>query len=207
MKPSDRFWDRIANKYSRSPVPDDAIYQHKLAVTRRYLDPQSDVLEIGCGTGTTAIYHAPFVRRIRATDISRNMIDIARDKAELAKVDNVSFEVSSAEDLEVDDNSVDVVLALSLLHLVDDRQTVIDDVYRMLKPGGVFVTSTACIGDKLAFFKYIGPVGRRLGFMPLVRVFTTDELRESMLAAGFAIEYDYKPEKSHALFLVARKAD
>lgn len=46
----------------------------------------------------------------------------------------------------------------------------------MLKPGGVFVTSTVCLGDTMKFFKLIGPVGRFLGLMPLVKVFTIADL-------------------------------
>lgn len=205
MNRSDAFWDRVADKYSRRPVPDEAIYRHKLDVTQRYFTEDSEVLEIGCGTGTTAIHHAPFVRRIRAIDMSENMIGIARAKAQEAGVGNVDFEVSRIDELEVDDESLDVVLGLSILHLVDDRQVVIDDVYRMLKPGGVFVSSTVCLGDYLRIFRYIGPVGRFLGFMPLVRVFTSDELRASMQAAGFDLDYEHQPEKRNALFLVARK--
>ena len=205
MKRHDAFWDRIAEKYSKSPVPDDNVYQHKLAVTRRFLDPSSEVLEIGCGTGTTAIYHAPFVKHIRAIDISAKMIEIARRKADVASVDNVTFDVCDVAALQLDDASVDAVLALSLLHLVEDRQTVIDAAFRALKPGGVFITSTACLGDKMKFIGLIAPIGQFFGRMPLVRIFTKDELRASMQAAGFKIEYDYQPGKSHALFLVAKK--
>ena len=205
MSRSDAFWDRVAEKYSRRPVPDEAVYQHKLAVTQRYFSPDSKVLEIGCGTGTTAVHHAPAVAHIRAIDISTNMIEIARRRASEAGVHNVDFEVARIDELKVEDASYDAVLGLSILHLVEDRQVVIDDVFRMLKPGGVFVTSTICLGDNMKWFRFIGPVGRFFGFMPLVRIFTTDELRASMQSAGFEIDVDHKPEKSHALFLVAKK--
>ena len=207
MTTNHAFWDRVAEEYSRRPVPDEAVYQHKLEVTRRYFDADSEVLEIGCGTGTTAIYHAPFAGHVRATDISPKMIEIARRKAADANVENVDFEVASIDSLNVPDGSVDVVLGLSILHLVEDREPVIDAVYRMLRPGGVFVSSTVCMGDKLKFFKYVGPIGRFLGLIPLVRVFSSADLRTSMTAAGFGIDYDYKPEKSHALFLVAKKPE
>ncbi len=79
--PSPKFWDRIADKYSKKPVPDEAVYQKKLRITRDYLRPDSEVLEFGCGTGSTAIAHAPFVSRILANDISSRMIEIAERKA------------------------------------------------------------------------------------------------------------------------------
>ena len=55
MPPSSKFWDRIAARYARKPVADEAAYRRKLAVTRDYLAPDMDVLEFGCGTGSTAI--------------------------------------------------------------------------------------------------------------------------------------------------------
>ena len=206
MKRSDTFWDRVAEKYSRSPVPDEALYQHKLAVTQRYLNDDSEVLEIGCGTGTTAVHHAPFAKNIRAIDLSKNMISIAREHAREAGVDNVQFEVARVDELQVDDESVDVVLALSILHLLDDREVAINDAYRMIKPGGVLVSSTACVGDYLKVIKFIAPIGRFLGVMPLLRIFTSADLRASMIKAGFELDYEYQPKKKDALFLVAKKA-
>jgi 2-polyprenyl-3-methyl-5-hydroxy-6-metoxy-1,4-benzoquinol methylase len=166
-----KFWDRIAERYSKRPVADEASYQKKLAKTREYFAPTMEVLEIGCGTGSTAIAHAPHVAHIRATDISPKMIEIARAKAEAAAVSNVDFEVSSIEDLQVPDGTQDAVLALSILHLLEDEKAVIAKVHRMLKPGGVFVTSTACLRDAwkyVAVMALLGPLGRRLGLMPAV---------------------------------------
>jgi len=80
--PSAKFWDRIADRYSRKPVADEAAYQKKLQVTREYLRPDMEVLEFGCGTGSTAIVHAPCVKQIRAIDVSAKMIEIARHKAD-----------------------------------------------------------------------------------------------------------------------------
>jgi cyclopropane fatty-acyl-phospholipid synthase-like methyltransferase len=62
------FWNKLADKYSRRPIADEAAYQKKLDVTRQYFEPDMEVLEIGCGTGTTAIAHAPFVKHIHATE-------------------------------------------------------------------------------------------------------------------------------------------
>ena len=84
MAGSKKFWDRIAKRYAKKPVGNEAAYQRKLAKTREYFRPGMEVLEIGCGTGSTAIAHAPYVRRIRATDISDAMIEIAKGKAKRA---------------------------------------------------------------------------------------------------------------------------
>ncbi len=87
-----RFWDRIADRYSRSKISDEDAYRKKLELTRGYFTPESNVLELGCGTGGTAILHAPHVKHYRATDISGRMIEIAEERQAAADVENLSFE-------------------------------------------------------------------------------------------------------------------
>jgi ubiquinone/menaquinone biosynthesis C-methylase UbiE len=201
------FWNKIADKYSRRAVSDEAAYQKKLDKTREYFQPDMEVLEIGCGTGSTAIAHAPFVRHIRASDLSPRMIEIARDKAKTAGIDNVTFEVSSVEGLDVPDGSIDVVMAHNILHLLEDRERAIADIHRMLKPGGVFVSSTACIGDMMLLLRLIIPVGRFLRLFPLVKVFSVAELKESLQNAGLEIDYEWQPKKSAAAFIICKKVE
>jgi ubiquinone/menaquinone biosynthesis C-methylase UbiE len=144
-----KFWDRIAPGYAKRPVADEAAYEHKLEKTREYLTPEMSVLEFGCGTGSTAIRHAPYVKRIRAIDVSTNMIDIARGKAAGKNVDNVAFEVANIDELTLQDGEYDVVMAHSILHLLSDIEPVLAKIHRTLKPGGVFVSSTLCVGDSI----------------------------------------------------------
>ena len=59
MNQSVKFWDKIADKYSKQPIVDEASYQKKLQITQEYFKPDMEVLEFGCGTGSTAIIHAP----------------------------------------------------------------------------------------------------------------------------------------------------
>ncbi len=205
MREPSKFWDRIAARYARKPVADEAAYQKKLQVTREYLRPDMAVLEFGCGTGSTAIAHAPYVKHIRATDISAKMIEIAQGKAAAQNIENVTFEQADIDDLSVPDQSLDAVLGHSILHLLEDKEAVIAKVHKMLKAGGVFVTSTACLGDTMKWFKVIGPIGHFLGLIPLVKVFTVQELADSLTAAGFAIDYQWQPGKGKAVFIVAKK--
>jgi ubiquinone/menaquinone biosynthesis C-methylase UbiE len=204
MVRSDGFWDRIAERYEKKPVGDEVAYQKKLAVTREYFRPDMEVLEIGCGTGSTAIAHAPYVRHIRATDISEKMIEIAKGKAEAAGVENIDFESCAVEDLDLEGEPVDVVLALSLLHLLEDKEAVIARVHAMLRPGGIFVSNTVCLGDSMKWFRFVGPIGRWLGVFPLVRIFTRSELESSLRSAGFHIEYTWQPDR-RVVFIVARR--
>lgn len=205
MERTARFWDRIAHRYAKQPVADEAAYQKKLQMTREHLRPEMEVLEIGCGTGSTAIVHAPCVKHILAVDVSSRMLEIAQRKAEAAEIRNITFRQAAIDDFRAPDRSFDVVLALSILHLLEDKEAVIARVHAMLKPGGLFVTSTACLGDTMKFFKLIAPAGHFLGLIPLVKIFTREDLKTSLADAGFAIEHDWQPGRNKAVFIIARK--
>lgn len=205
--PDARFWNRIAKRYAKKPVPDHQIYETKLARTNTFLKPTDRVLEIGCGTGTTAIHHAPGVAHILATDISERMIEIARAKARAAEVDNIDFNVASVDSLSAAPSSFDVILAHSILHLLPrvDRELV--RLHQLLKPGGLLISSTPCIRDLFPLFRYIGPVGRVLGVLPRVNVFGKAELDQWLTDAGFVTEEQWQPKPKSGAYIVARKPD
>ena len=208
MDKSAKFWDKIAERYSRQPIADEAAYQKKLRVTREYLHSDMEVLEFGCGTGSTAIAHAPYVQHIQAIDVSSKMIAIAEGKADANSIANVTFRRSTIDEFSAPDQSLDAVLGLSILHLLDNKEKVIAKVHRMLKSGGVFVTSTVCLGGTMmSLLKLIMPIGRFLDLMPLVRFFTARELADSITDAGFQIDYQWQPGKGIAVFIVAKKTD
>ncbi len=208
MNVSPKFWDKHAEGYAKRPVGDEAAYQKKLEITRDYFRPDMEVLEFGCGTGSTAIAHAPYVKHILATDISAKMLEIAQGKAEEGNVRNVTFRQVAIDDFSPENETFDAVMGHSILHLVEDKETVIAKVHKMLKPGGVFISSTVCLGDSLkwSWFRFVAPLGRIVGLMPLVRVLSTQALVDSLTSAGFEIDHQWKPEKSIAVFIVAKKA-
>ena len=134
MMHSSTFWDRMAERYSKSPVADEAAYQRKLQITREYLKPDTELLEFGCGTGSTAILHAPFVKHILALDVSEKMLEIAQEKTDANGIANITFEKSDIEDFSAPDQTFDAVLGMSILHLLEDRDAVIARVHDILKP-------------------------------------------------------------------------
>jgi ubiquinone/menaquinone biosynthesis C-methylase UbiE len=203
-----RFWDRVAAGYARKPVGDPAAYEHKLSIMRELLDatPCAQVVEIGCGTGSTAITLAPHTARIRATDISPSMIAIALDKARAAGVENVDFEVAALEDVDVPPESQDIVMANSILHLVGDRDAALDATYRWLRPGGVFVASTPCLAEQAPWLRPFAWLAHKSGFFPpMLRFFSEAQLRASLEGQGFIVETRFRPGPKAAVFLVARK--
>jgi ubiquinone/menaquinone biosynthesis C-methylase UbiE len=208
---NNKIWSRFADNYAKQPIADEETYQKKLEITRGYLTPASNVLEFGCGTGATAILHAPYVKRIHAVDVSSRMIEIAKEKQQAAaddanaNADNVQFECTGIDSLQVPDESFDVVLGMSILHLLPNKDEIIAKVRTNLKPGGYFISSTACIGDHAKFLAWIAPIGNWFGIIPTLNIFTKAELRKSIEDGGFQIEQEFHPAVGKGVFLVARK--
>ena len=203
MDTRNKFWDKHASSYAKRAISDIPSYEKKLALSREYFSKDATAIEVGCGTGSTALLHAPYLKHILATDISAAMLDIAERKRQEQQIDNLSFQQATVEELVVDE-PVDIVFALNLIHLLEDKETAIATIKSWLKPGGVLISSTPCLGDRMKFFKLIGPIGKALGLMPLVRVFTEQELLNSFQQQGFSIDTKWRPEKALSVFLVAR---
>ena len=201
-----KFWDRFAHKYSLNPIPNQRIYEEKLALTQQYFKPEMNVLEFGCGTGSTAIIHAPHVKHIKATDFSQNMIAIAKKKAADKNIQNITFECAEIKDFDEQKEQFDLILGLNILHLLEDQEKTLSKVFSLLKPGGVFVSSTACLQNHtfLKLLKYVAPIGHFFGLLPLVKVFSKDELIRLHEKVGFKEEVTWSPEPI-ALFMIAKK--
>ena len=202
---SPEFWDKAAVKYSKRPISDEASYRKKLKKSQSYFRPDMKLLEFGCGTGGTAIIHAPHVKHIRAIDVSPRMIEIAENHAATANVHNIDFEVQTIEDIDASGESFDAILGLSIMHLVQDKEAVLHKVFGLLKPGGVFISSTVCMGDMASLFRYVIPLMQFFGRAPVVAYFARAELLQSIKSAGFEIDYDWRPGKSATVFIVAKK--
>jgi len=206
MDKQGKIWDRFAKSYANKPIDDESAYQHKLGFTRKLLRPDMNVLEFGCGTGGTAILHAPYVKHIHAIDISAKMLEFAQANLDESGFSNVTFERSGIDDYETADESYDLVLGLSILHLLADREVAMSKVYKMLKPGGYFISSTVCAGDTQKYLKLIASIGNFFGVLPLIKVFTTEELVKSISDTGFDIDYQWSPGKQKSVFIVAKKS-
>ena len=199
------FWNKVAKGYSKKPIDDEAAYQKKLQVTREYFRQDMEVLEFGCGTGSTALAHAPYVKSILAIDVSSKMLEIAQGKADAKNIGNVTFKRSAIDTFSVPNNSLDAVLGLSILHLLDNKEEVITKVHKMLKPGGIFITSTVCIGNFMKLLKFILPVGKIFGL--IIKVFNTKELEDCLIEAGFNIVYQMQSNEGSVEFIIATKAE
>ena len=203
MTRSRGFWNLIARRYARQPVADQAAYDYKLAQTKALLDPDMHLFEFGCGTGTTALIHAPFVAQIDAIDYAPQMIAIANSKKGTAQC--VNFAVSTLRDWPAADASYDMILGMSILHLLPDRHGALDHVNRLLKPGGYFVTSTVCLRDMGPLVNALLPIGAALRVLPRVVSLDAPQLEQDFKQAGFAIRQSWRPHAKGDVFHICQK--
>lgn len=202
------FWNLIAKRYSKQAIADPASYERKLEITRKYLTPESEVLEIGCGTGSTALLHAPYVKHIEATDFASKMIEIANAKLADGKINNVTFSVEAIDDLGGKQKCYDVILALNIIHLLEDKVKALKDMYALLKPGGYCISSTVCMDLKAMpkFWYYLFKLLNFFGLVVRLQSLEEKQLLQLVKDAGFTIEEQWKPEsKWTVVFIVAKK--
>ncbi len=206
MHKDEKFWDKTAKKYSKSDIKDKEGYHKTLEDTKKYLGRDKAVLEIGCGTGTTALILAEFVKDLTATDISSEMITIANEKKDAQKVSNVHFAQATLSDDSLKEGSFDVILANNLIHLLDNTDQVMKRIHALLKPGGVFIQKTACLREKSIFWPMIAFVMGKIFGLSCIQNFTIAELEEIMAREGFrTLETHIYPPKPIRLFAVAKK--
>lgn len=204
-----RFWDRTARRYAADPIADMAGYEATLARVQGLLDSSHEVLEVGCGTGSTALRLAPVTRRLRATDASAGMIAIAREKLDAQPVPQLSFEVAEADALAFGAAAYDVVLAFNVLHLVDDLDRALARLVQTLRPGGLLVTKTPCVAEMSPLItRLVVPLMRAIGKAPDVLVFHEAALTEAMTRQGLemvSVERHGTRGKDFRVFTVARR--
>ncbi len=189
MEPNPNFWTKLAAKYAARPISDMGAYTQTLDRIRTHLPENARVLEIGCGTGGTAERLAASVAHYVATDFSEGMIAQAHLRDVPQKVE---FRVADVFDDSLEEQSFDAVIALNLLHLVDHPPQVYARVTRLLKPGGVFISKTPCIGERELGFKFsllkrAIPIMQWLGKAPFVRFLSREDMDDEISTAGFRI--------------------
>lgn len=204
-----RFWDRIALKYAAAPIADMAGYEFTLRQVEHLLTADQDVLEIGCGTGTTALRLAPFTRRLLATDVSACMIAIAQEKLAAQSVPQLRLAVADAEEPVAGPDAFDVVLAFNLLHLVTDLDRTLQQAVRALRPGGLLISKTACLTELHPLVRHLAvPVMQAIGKAPHVLCFDADALQAAIARQGMdivSVERHGTRGKDFRVFIVARK--
>jgi arsenite methyltransferase len=103
------------------------------------VEPGSVVLDLGCGAGTDLLIAAQMTGpagRAIGVDMTATMLDRGRASAAEMELGNVELHESLIEALPLDDASVDVVISNGVIDLVPDKEAVLDEIDRVLGPGG-----------------------------------------------------------------------
>jgi ubiquinone/menaquinone biosynthesis C-methylase UbiE len=146
---------------------------HKIVAEQLRLPPDSRFLEIGCGSGTTAVALAQQGFSVTALDIAEGMLASARQLAIQAGVGSrVDLGLGDAHNLRFPDNSFSAVLAIGVLPWLPSVSEPLREMTRVLRPGGYLITTVDNRGrlDRLidpakwAHPLIIGPL-RRLGWL------------------------------------------
>lgn len=202
-----RFWDRIAPKYARHTIKDMAGYERSLERTAAVIAGK-DVLELGCGTGQTALKLAPAARTYLGTDFSARMIALGQNRLAETPAPNLSFRQATAESLAAESRTFDLVLGFNYLHLVRDLPATLTAIHRLLHSGGLLVTKTVCLSEMNPLIRLAVPVMRAIGLAPHVSSFSGITLENVMSGQGFeiiAIERHGTKGRDVRPFIIARK--
>lgn len=103
------------------------------------IGPGETVLDAGCGTGCDALLAARRVGpagRVVGIDLVPEMLELARQGAQLAGTANVRFVLGDLAAMPLAEASVDVALTNGVLNMVPDKDRVLADLFRVLRPGG-----------------------------------------------------------------------
>lgn len=180
-------WDR----YVVPPLISAACSSKPIMKQREKIVPQAEgrVLELGCGSGTNfGYYDAAKIDYLFALEPSDGMISRARTAVETMPIaPKTEFIEASAEAIPMDDNTVDTVVITFVLCTIPDWRGALDEVRRVLKPGGRVLFSEHGLAPDAGTAKWqrrIEPVWKRLaGGCHLTRD-TGQMLRDG----GFALE-------------------
>jgi len=206
MRNAEKLWNKVAKKYAKRPIKNISAYNETMERTKDHLAEGDNVLEVGCGTGSTALLLAGSVKQITATDISSNMIDIGSNKAKDQQVENVDFIQSTLFDDTLDKGSFDVILAFNFLYLLEDTSSAIRRMNEFLKPGGLFISKTMCVAEHSRLFRVLLYTMEKLGIAPYVKFFKIRELEEFITNENFQIiETGMYRETPLRRFIVAKK--
>lgn len=108
------------------------------------------VLDLGCGAGTDTMIAARAVGpngRVIGVDMTDRMVERARQACAEAGLANVEIRKGMAHALDVDDESVDVVISNGVVNLCPDKEQVVRELFRVLKRGGRLQVADMSLAD------------------------------------------------------------
>ena len=132
------YYDKIATRYNikHGVAMPGVIYSIKNSYTpilEKYITKNDRVLEIGCGTGAITEIIKGLCRELKASDVSKSMLEVAKQK-----IKGVEFSIADTQELPFNDGAFTVVVGLNTFSYCGDKRKAIGEIRRVLKKGGLF---------------------------------------------------------------------
>ena len=135
------FWNKISPLYDLF----ENVYNHKVYAgtgkkVAEFIESTDEVLECACGTGAITIRIAEKCKSLVATDFAVGMLKQASRKC--SRFNNVSFKKADITNIKCKDSRFDKVVAGNVIHLLPDSKKALDELERVVKPGGMIIIPT-----------------------------------------------------------------
>lgn len=156
------FWDRFAGLYDIAESLNGKVYRKLVSTTEELVPAGAAVLDVAAGTGELSFAAAKKAEKVVCTDLSMKMLEVAQKKAKKREVDNIEFEVRNIYDLKDTDETYDVVIAGNVLHLLDEPEKAVTELWRVTKKGGRLLLPTF-MNEKKTF---LIEIYKKIGFKP-----------------------------------------
>ena len=158
---SEAFFGRLAGRWDslRKDLFGD---QYLLPTLLTLLPPNMVIADLGCGTGEVLAGIAPAAGSVIGIDREAVMLDAARQRTQ--HLSNVSIRAGGLERLPLENNEVDAVLCMLVLHHVKNPHVVFQEIARVLRPNGTMVLLDMIEHDRTDFRHSMGH--QHLGFSP-----------------------------------------
>lgn len=202
MKDSKAFWDKQAKNFDSETNKELDNY---IEMTSKHLNKDQVLLDFACGTGYSTDKLAEYVGEIIGVDYSEEMIKYAQMKD--AK-DKVTYVVGTIEEASIQETKYDVLIAYNVLHLLEDLDGFMVQASSLLKPNGLLISATACIGQKKSFMTLLVRLISKVGLLIKVDAHSFRSLEDKMNSHGFkTLESKEYNDPSPNLYLVSQKIE
>ena len=202
MNKSEKFFDKVSSK-SKSE-PNQTAFKI-IESSKEFLKKDSYILDFGCGSGAITKKLSKTVKSIDAIDISSGMLEFAKKQSEKSSIANINYIHDSIFDECFKNKKYDVILAFNVLHYIEDMPSLIERINTLLKPDGVFISSTACLKEKRSLIGYLVLLLTKIGMMPKIFFYRKKELEALITKGNFDIIKSKKLSKLPEYFIVTRK--
>ena len=208
MDKTEKFWDKQAKGYTDQQHHVQLNENKDFITTLKYLNSNDIVLDYGCGGGIVSAGIANKVKEVHAIDVSSEMIEVAKANAVGLDINNVHYAQATIFDERFQKESFNVILAFRVLHVLDDVPAAIRRTNELLKPGGVFISVTSCMGSPKGFMGIVVFLARKLGILPIqINMLKLPGLQGLLTGEEFElVESEKMDDRVPTYCIVARKA-